>query len=86
MGCPSGSGSESTYLDLARNQDIFFKLGWHIIKNWTFQQTNSSFEERNASEATYFRNSSFQCLPKDCVGIDSLRASLLSEMLRAADR
>jgi GTPase SAR1 family protein len=73
---PSGSGSESAYMDLARNQDIFFKLGWHVIKNRTFEQTTSSFEERNASEATYFRNSNFQCLPKDCVGIDALRTRL----------
>jgi len=32
--------------------------------------------ERNASEETFFRTSNFKVLPKDCVGIDSLRRRL----------
>lgn len=30
---PAGSGSEAAYISLARNDDIFFKLGWHVVKN-----------------------------------------------------
>jgi GTPase SAR1 family protein len=73
---PAGSGSESAYINLARNEDIFFKLGWHVIKNRSFEEGNSSFEERNASEASYFRHSNFKCLQKGTVGIDSLRERL----------
>ncbi|KAF1979861.1 hypothetical protein BU23DRAFT_637299 [Bimuria novae-zelandiae CBS 107.79] len=58
---PAGSGTESAYITLARNEDIFFKLGWHV---------------RNASEASYFRTSNFKCLPKESVGIDALRERL----------
>jgi hypothetical protein len=56
-----------------------------VIKNRSFEETSSSFEERNASEITYFRTSNFKCLPKDCVGIDSLRnrpSALLFEHVR----
>ncbi|OBT59999.1 hypothetical protein VE03_10544, partial [Pseudogymnoascus sp. 23342-1-I1] len=73
---PRGSGSESKFLELARNEDVFFKLGWHVLKNRSFEEANSSLEERNASEARYFRTSSFNTLAKENVGIDSLRARL----------
>ncbi|KAI9844695.1 MAG: hypothetical protein M1837_005437 [Sclerophora amabilis] len=73
---PAGSGSEQAYIDLAKNQDIFFKLGWHVLKNRSFEEGASSFEERNASETSYFRNSKFATLSKDSVGIASLRDRL----------
>ena len=76
----SGSGSETSFIGLARNEDIFFKLGWHVLKNRSFEQTSSSFDERNASEVKYFRKSNFSTLPKDCVGITSLR-NRLSQLL-----
>lgn len=71
-----GSGSEAAFLALARNEDIFFKLGWHVVKNRKFEESAFSFEERNASESLFFRNSNFKILPQDCVGIDSLRGRL----------
>lgn len=77
-----GSGMENAFLDLARNEDIFFKLGWHVVKNRSFEEGASSFLERNASEAAYFRKSNFKTLSQDCVGIDALR-SRLSQLLFA---
>lgn len=71
-----GSGSEAAFLALARNEDIFFKLGWHVVKNRKFEEVSFSFEERNASEAFFFRSSNFKTLPSDCVGIDALRVRL----------
>ena len=71
-----GSGSEKAYLELASNKDVFFKLGWHVLKNRSFEERHASLEERKASEASYFRNSNFKKLPEDCVGIDSLRTRL----------
>ena len=73
---PSGSGSEQAFLGLARNEDIFFKLGWHVLKNRSYEVGSSSFEQRNISEVRYFRKSSFSTLPKECVGITSLRDRL----------
>jgi GTPase SAR1 family protein len=73
---PPGSGSETAYIKLARNEDVSFKLGWHVIKNRSFEEGNSSFEARNASEASYFRNSNFKCLKEEDIGIDSLRDKL----------
>jgi len=75
-----GSGSEQSFLDLARNEDIFFKLGWHVLKNRSYEEGSSSFEHRNISEMSYFRRSNFSILPKECVGITSLR-NRLSQLL-----
>lgn len=73
---PSGSPSEDSFISLARNEDVVFALGWHVLKNRSFEEGSSSFLERNASEEAYFRRSNFKTLAKDCVGIDSLRTRL----------
>lgn len=73
---PSGSGSEKAFLELARNEDIFFKLGWHVLKNRKFDERDASLLERNLSEDQYFRTSNFKTLPTNCVGIDTLRNRL----------
>ena len=73
---PSGSGSEKAFIELAQNNDIFFRLGWHVLKNRKFEETSFSFAERNASEAEFFASSNFKILPLDSVGIDALRERL----------
>lgn len=73
---PSGSGSETAFLELARNEDIFFKLGWHVLKNRKFDERDASLLERNLAEDQYFRTSNFKTLPASCVGIDTLRNRL----------
>lgn len=72
----AGSGTEEKFLELARNQDVFFKLGWHAIKNRKFEERDFSFEKRNQAEEEFFRTSTFSCLPKESVGIDALRRRL----------
>lgn len=72
----SGSGSESAFIELAQNQDIHFKLGWHVLKNRKFEERDFSLMERNAAEERYFLTSNFKCLPTDCVGINALRVRL----------
>ena len=75
---PPGSGTEDAFIALARNEDVFFKLGWHVVKNREYEESHFSIEERNASEARFFRTSNFQTLPSDCCGVDSLRVRLSS--------
>jgi hypothetical protein len=71
-----GSGSEAAFIGLSRDEDIFFKSGWHVVKNRKFEESSFSIEECNASEATYFRKSNFSTLPADSVGIGALRTRL----------
>lgn len=76
----SGSGAENAFIELAKNEDVFFKLGWHVLKNRSFEQSSCSFVERNASEASFFRKSNFNILPPETVGIHNL-SSRLSRLL-----
>lgn len=73
---PVGSGSEAKFLELAMNKDVFFKLGWHVIKNRKFEEREFSVQERNNAEMEFFRGSVFNTLPKGSVGIDTLRVRL----------
>jgi GTPase SAR1 family protein len=73
---PAGSGSEKAFISLAKNEDVFFKLGWHVLKNRKFEEQDCSLRERNFAESTFFRTSNFNVLPKESVGIDSLRSRL----------
>jgi GTPase SAR1 family protein len=75
-GLAADSGAEKSYIELAQNKDIFFKLGWHVLKNRKFEERAFNLMERNASETTFFRTSNFKCLPPECVGIDTLRNRL----------
>ena len=79
---PENSGSERSFIDLARNANkkYFFKLGWHVLKNRKFEENEVTFEERNKIETTYFRTSNFKELPQTSFGIDALRHRL-SEIL-----
>ncbi|KAI0544993.1 interferon-induced GTP-binding protein Mx [Xylaria curta] len=73
---PIGSGRESQFLKLARNEVVFFQLGWHIVKNRKFEERDFTVEERNASEAKFFAGSIFGTLPKNNTGIETLRLRL----------
>ncbi|KAJ5471832.1 P-loop containing nucleoside triphosphate hydrolase protein [Penicillium diatomitis] len=73
---PPGSETELSFLNLANNRDIMFDLGWHVLKNRSFEEMACSILERNASEEQYFRESIFSQLGSDRVGILALAVRL----------
>jgi GTPase SAR1 family protein len=75
-----GSDNEQSWIDLAENKDIFFELGWHILKNRSEKEAAKSFAERNAAEKLFFSQGRYKNLPSHILGIDSLRKRL-SQML-----
>lgn len=72
----AGSGSERAIISLARNEDIFFKLGWHVLRNRSFQDGETTFKARNQLEDIFFQTSNLKVLDKASVGIDNLRKRL----------
>ncbi|PGH20399.1 hypothetical protein AJ80_03544 [Polytolypa hystricis UAMH7299] len=68
-----GSQNESAWLDLAQNRDIYFELGWHVLKNRDEGEAQLSFVERNSKERVFFDSGSYRALPQRMKGIDSLR-------------
>lgn len=76
-----GGESERNFIDLALNRDIKFERGWHLLKNRTDEQQNTTFRERNLSEHTFFSQGNYRDLPADMKGIGTLkdRLSILLE-------
>ncbi|KAL1591965.1 hypothetical protein SLS60_011557 [Paraconiothyrium brasiliense] len=82
-----GSENEATWLDLAWNKDIFFGLGWHLLKNRADDQHTITFAERNLEEQAFFQDGNYAALSRSMVGVDSLRnrlSHLLFSHLRKA--
>lgn len=76
-----GSDSEVDFVNLAKNEDIHFRLGWHVVRNRGFETRNDSFAERNRAEAAFFNQGIWKNFPEGSVGITSLRTRLSKLLL-----
>ena len=76
-----GSESESSFVSLARNQDVEFRLGWHVLKNMDSEKGHWNLTDRNLQEAEFFSQGIWEDLPRSLVGVDSLRTRLSSLLL-----
>ncbi|OJD20567.1 hypothetical protein ACJ73_08097 [Blastomyces percursus] len=71
-----GSDYQREWLELAHNRDIYFELGWHLLKNRSDDEHHLSFTQRNLNERLFFNSGNYTTLPKHMKGIDSLRERL----------
>lgn len=78
---PPGSDSEADFINLASNDNIQFRLGWHIVKNRDYESRHSSAEERDQSEVQFFSKGVWKDLPRNMVGIGSLNGRLSNILL-----
>ncbi|PQE07233.1 interferon-induced GTP-binding Mx protein [Rutstroemia sp. NJR-2017a BVV2] len=72
----AGSGNEKAFIALAKNENVKFKLGWHVVRNRKYEEMDYSLLQRNSKENSWFRTSNFKVLPKDTVGVEKLRTRL----------
>lgn len=69
-----GSAGESSFLSLARNQDVRFSLGWHVVRN---QDSNHIVEgDRDQVEIAFFETTRWHELAERSRGISALRHRL----------
>ncbi|KAK5044839.1 hypothetical protein LTR84_010377 [Exophiala bonariae] len=79
----AGSDSESSFVKLAKNENITFKLGWHVLKNRDYDTRNSSTSERDLAERVFFEQNIWSsALPPSQLGISALRPRLSKILLR----
>lgn len=71
-----GSGSEDMFLSLARNQDVEFRLGWHVVRNRDTEAEEWTFEQRDAQEQKFLSQGAWTGLPAASLGIVTLRDRL----------
>lgn len=76
-----GSDSEAAYITMAQNKDVVFRLGWHVLKNRSFETRDVSAEVRDVQEAQFFESGAWASLNPSMVGITSLKPRL-SNILR----
>ncbi|KAK9787939.1 putative GED domain-containing protein [Seiridium cardinale] len=78
----TGSGSEEMYLSLAKNKEVEFSPGWHVLKNLGFETHSGSLllHQRNKEEAAFFLEGVWKTLPPSMLGIGELR-NRLAELL-----
>ena len=79
-----GSGSERAFISLARNQDIEFRLGWHVLRNRDTEADleDWTFEHRDAAEMQLLSSGAWAGLSSQNVGIKSLRGRLSKVLVR----
>jgi GTP-binding protein EngB required for normal cell division len=77
----AGSKSEAEYVSLARNQDVEFRLGWHVLKNMDSELGHWTLAERDVKEAEFFSQGIWDQMPQSLVGVDKLRNRLSKVLL-----
>jgi GTPase SAR1 family protein len=76
-----GGESEAMYVSLARNQQVVFRHGWHVLKNMDSEKGAWSLSERDAEEAKFFSSGAWTALPPSSLGIEKLRGRLSKVLL-----
>jgi GTPase SAR1 family protein len=76
-----GGESEALYISLARNQQVVFRHGWHVLKNMDSEKGTWSLAERDAEEAAFFSSGAWTHLPPSSLGIEKLRRRLSKVLL-----
>ncbi|KAK4095885.1 hypothetical protein N658DRAFT_519494 [Parathielavia hyrcaniae] len=76
-----GGGSEALYVSVARNQEVEFRHGWHVLKNMDSEKGSWSLATRDAEEAEFFGSGVWKTLPLSSLGISNLRGRLSKVLL-----
>lgn len=71
-----GSRREQYYASLAQNNEVEFRLGWHVLKNMDSDQGLFTLKNRDTEEAAFFSKGIWQDLPVHVLGIVELRMRL----------
>ncbi|OAG40182.1 hypothetical protein AYO21_05660 [Fonsecaea monophora] len=78
----AGSDSEAAFVELAKNEDVYFKLGWHVLKNRDYDTKDTTSAERDAAEKEFFQCRVWSsALHSTQLGIDNLRPRLSRVLL-----
>lgn len=77
----AGSETEAMYVSLARNQDVQFRLGWHVLKNMDSETGEWSLMDRDIREEKFFSQGIWGDISRSLLGVDKLRSRLSQVLL-----
>jgi hypothetical protein len=75
------SESEAMFISLAKNQDVEFRLGWHVLRNMDSDMGESTLSQRDIQEVEFFSKGTWNELPQSIRGISKLRGRLSKLLL-----
>ncbi|KUI71001.1 Interferon-induced GTP-binding protein Mx [Cytospora mali] len=78
----SGSRREQFYASLTQNQEVEFRLGWHVLKNMDSDKGLFTLANRNTEEQEFFSQGIWQNIPTNLLGIFELRTRLSKVLMR----
>ncbi|KAK4610060.1 Interferon-induced GTP-binding protein Mx1 [Fulvia fulva] len=78
----AGSANQENWITLAKNKDIYFELGGHMLKNRGEDEGADSFAKRNAAETEFFNQGKSREIPASDKCISSLRTKLAKLLFR----
>lgn len=72
------SDMERSFIELAMNRRVVFRLGWHVLKNRDHNERYLSLDQRGEVELDFLRTGVWASLDSSQIGIDALRPRLSS--------
>ena len=73
-----GSESERSWFEMANNKNVDLKLGWHVLKNRSYEERHYTLTERNDAEDAFFSRGIWTSLDSSRWGIKALKNRLSS--------
>lgn len=67
-----GSDNEKFFANLAQNNEVEFRLGWHVLKNLDTEKGSASLMNRNLEEEDFFSKNIWRRIPAHLLGIANL--------------
>lgn len=77
----AGSETEALYVSLAGNQDVEFRLGWHVLKNMDSETGEWTLADRDAKEDEFFSQGIWEDMSRSLLGVKKLRGRLSKVLL-----
>jgi hypothetical protein len=73
--------SEALYVSLAGNQDVEFRLGWHVLKNMDSETEEWSLADRDIKKEKFFSQGIWEDMSRSLLGVNKLRSRLSKVLL-----
>ncbi|OCK79504.1 hypothetical protein K432DRAFT_354779 [Lepidopterella palustris CBS 459.81] len=77
----SNSEDEDFYIRLANNEKVRLQLGWHTLRNRGSEDRNTSDNARDDKERDFFSTGRWANVPRELVGVETLRPRLSRVLL-----
>jgi GTP-binding protein EngB required for normal cell division len=71
-----GSDSERSWVRLASNEDVELTLGWHVLKNRSYEQRDFTSAQRDEAEEKFFSRGAWARMDPGLCGVKSLKSRL----------